>query len=404
MARILAYPHGAGSVPQLGSLTIRADRVEVEGMGRRRKFWGWGFEGEGPDAAQAAGIAGVLAKRFGVAELELAPEPRVEDLKLPAPRMAPPPRLAELCSTAALDRASHTYGKSYRDIVRAVRGQFEHPPDAVAFPRDEDDVVALLDWCSDAELAAIPYGGGSSVVGGVEPRVGERYRGTVSIDLMRLGGVLEIDPTSRAARVQAGIYGPALEDALRPHGLTLRHFPQSFELSTLGGWIATRAGGHYATLYTHIDDFVESLRLVTPSGIIESRRLPGSGAGPSPDRLAIGSEGILGIIVEAWMRSCPSPASTPRTAACSIRWRPPSPARDPATPRCWCWASSRPTTRSRPGCSAPSSAAATPAARCPRRRDARAPTRPPPATGPPVPGAGPSSTPPTCGTSWCAPR
>jgi alkyldihydroxyacetonephosphate synthase len=302
MARILAYPHGAGSVPQLGSLTIRADRVEVEGMGRRRKFWGWGFEGEGPDAAQAAGIAGVLAKRFGVAELELAPEPRLENLKLPAPRMAPPPRLAELCSTAALDRASHTYGKSYRDIVRAVRGQFEHPPDAVAFPRDEDDVVALLDWCSDAELAAIPYGGGSSVVGGVEPKVGERYRGTVSIDLMRLGGVLEIDPTSRAARVQAGIYGPALEDALRPHGLTLRHFPQSFELSTLGGWIATRAGGHYATLYTHIDDFVESLRLVTPSGIIESRRLPGSGAGPSPDRLAIGSEGILGIIVEAWMR------------------------------------------------------------------------------------------------------
>jgi alkyldihydroxyacetonephosphate synthase len=98
------------------------------------------------------------------------------------------------------------------------------------------------------------------------------------------------------------VFGPALEDQLRPHGLTLRHFPQSFEFSSLGGWIATRSGGHYATLYTHIDDFVESLRVVTPSGIVASRRLPGSGAGPSPDRLFIGSEGILGVITEAWMR------------------------------------------------------------------------------------------------------
>ncbi len=106
----------------------------------------------------------------------------------------------------------------------------------------------------------------------------------------------------RAARIEAGILGPALEDALRPHGLTLRHFPQSFEFSTLGGWIATRSGGHYATLYTHIDDFVESLRVVTPRGLVETRRLPGSGAGPSPDRLFIGSEGILGVITEAWMR------------------------------------------------------------------------------------------------------
>ncbi len=98
------------------------------------------------------------------------------------------------------------------------------------------------------------------------------------------------------------MYGPALEDQLRPHGLTLRHFPQSFEFSTLGGWLATRSGGHYATLHTHIDDFVESIRAVTPHGIWESRRLPGSGAGPSPDRVLLGSEGILGIITEAWMR------------------------------------------------------------------------------------------------------
>jgi alkyldihydroxyacetonephosphate synthase len=111
-----------------------------------------------------------------------------------------------------------------------------------------------------------------------------------------------VDEVSRAARIQAGAGGPVLEDQLREHGLTLRHFPQSFEFSTLGGWIATRAGGHFATLYTHIDDLVESVRAITPGGVWESRRLPGSGAGPSPDRLLLGSEGILGVITEAWVR------------------------------------------------------------------------------------------------------
>ena len=140
------------------------------------------------------------------------------------------------------------------------------------------------------------------MVGGVEPPAGGDWRGSVSIDLTRLDRVLEVDHTSRAARIQGGVLGPSLEDQLRPHNYTLRHYPQSFEFSTLGGWIATRSGGHFATLYTHIDDFVESVRVVTPTGVIESRRLPGSGAGPSPDRMFIGSEGILGIITEAWMR------------------------------------------------------------------------------------------------------
>ena len=114
--------------------------------------------------------------------------------------------------------------------------------------------------------------------------------------------VLEVDPVSRAALIEGGARGPELEAALKPHGMTLRHFPQSFRLSTLGGWIATRSGGHFATLYTHIDDLVESVSMVTPAGRMESRRLPGSGAGPSPDRLMIGSEGALGIITRAWVR------------------------------------------------------------------------------------------------------
>ena len=267
-----------------------------------RKFWGWGREGEGPNEEQAAGVAATLAGHFGLKGLELAPPPRIEDVELPAPRIAPPATLADLCTLEPLERAGHTYGKSYSDIVRGLRGDFAPAPDFVAYPRDEGDVVALLDWCGDARVAAIPYGGGSSVCGGVEARIGDDFAGAVSIDLARLGRVLEIDRTSRAALIQGGCYGPALEDALRPDGLTLRHFPQSFEFSTLGGWIATRSGGHYATLFTHIDDFVEGLRMVTPSGVIESRRLPGSGAGPSPDRWLLGSEGTLGIIVEAWMR------------------------------------------------------------------------------------------------------
>ncbi|MFQ5417872.1 MAG: FAD-binding oxidoreductase [Myxococcota bacterium] len=271
-------------------------------MAVKRKYWGWGNEGEGPSEEAAAGIGRALAERFDLPDLVIAPAPRIEDVALPAPRASAPKALAALCSADPFDRASHTYGKSYGDIVRGVRGDFAPAPDLVAFPRSEEDVVALLDWCSDARVAAIPYGGGSSVCGGVEARIGDGYAGAVSIDLGGLDRVLEIDRTSRAARVQAGIYGPALEDALRPEGLTLRHFPQSFEFSTLGGWIATRSGGHYATLYTHIDDFVEALRVVTPAGVSESRRLPGSGAGPSPDRLFIGSEGALGIITEAWMR------------------------------------------------------------------------------------------------------
>jgi alkyldihydroxyacetonephosphate synthase len=195
----------------------------------------------------------------------------------------------------------HTYGKSYRDVVRALRGELATPPDVVAYPSDEGEVVAILDWAATVGAAVVPYGGGSSVVGGVScPSDG--FDGVVSIDMARFDRVLEIDRVSRAARIQAGALGPGIEAQLRPAGYTLRHFPQSFEFSSLGGWLATRAGGHYATLHTHIDDFVESMRVVTPIGISESWRLPGSGAGPSHDRLFLGSEGTLGIVTEAWMR------------------------------------------------------------------------------------------------------
>jgi alkyldihydroxyacetonephosphate synthase len=269
---------------------------------RRRKHWGWGFEDEQPSHAEvqqaAAGIRDHLG--FGGGDVE-RPLP-LEDVWLPTPRLRPPASLAAICRSDTYERAAHAYGRSYRDVVRAFRGRFDHPPDVVAHPADEADLERVLGWCADACAAAIPFGGGTSVVGGVEPAVPENYAGAVSIDLGRLDRVLEVDPVSRAARIQAGATGPALEAQLKEHGLTLRHYPQSFEFSTLGGWIATRSGGHFATLHTHIDDFVESVRALTPDGLWESRRLPGSGAGPSPDRLLIGSEGILGVITEAWVR------------------------------------------------------------------------------------------------------
>jgi alkyldihydroxyacetonephosphate synthase len=269
---------------------------------RRRKLWGWGYEGEGIDAAEREALEAGLKARFPNQQPRDDRPLTAEDLDLPPPRISLPETLASLGSTDPAERAMHAYGKSYRDLVRSLRGTFPHPPDIVAFPRTELELVAFLDWCSESGAAAIPYGGGTSVVGGVEPDVGEDYPGTLTIDLRHLDRVLEVDQTSGLARIQVGVLGPALEAQLEPHGLTLRHFPQSFEHSTLGGWIATRSAGHHATLRTHVDDLVASLRVVTPAGIVETRRLPASGAGPDPDRLFIGSEGALGIVTEACMR------------------------------------------------------------------------------------------------------
>src|SRR6266446_10397918 len=266
----------------------------------RLKHFGWGREGEGLTAEEEAFVIARAEARFGTALKESASAPRLEDIELEAPRVTAPASLP-FCSSEHYDRAAHTYGKSYPELARGLARDYTSAPDVVAYPRNEADVKALLDWAGGADATVTPFGGGSSVCGGVEPKR-NGHTGAVTIDLRQMGKVKEVDKTSRAALIEGGTYGPALEAQLRPHGLTLRHFPQSFECSTLGGWIATRSGGHYATLYTHIDDFVESMRVVTPRGVVESRRLPGSGAGPSPDRLFLGSEGILGVITEAWMR------------------------------------------------------------------------------------------------------
>ncbi|KFA92957.1 FAD-binding oxidoreductase [Archangium violaceum] len=267
---------------------------------RATSIWGWGYADKFPDTEARRALAEQVSPLLGGPSLE--PHEPASAPRLPSPRVAPPPSLSTLCSVDEADRAAHTYGKGYGDLVRGFHGDFSSAPDFVARPRSEEDVRALMDWCGDHHVALIPFGGGTSVVRGVEAAIGNGFRGAVSMDLRRLDRVVEVDPISRSARIQAGATGPVLESQLAPHGFTLRHFPQSFEFSTLGGWIATRAGGHFATLYTHIDDLVQSTRMLTPRGLYETRRLPASGAGPSPDRLVLGSEGTLGVITEAWVR------------------------------------------------------------------------------------------------------
>jgi len=269
------------------------------------RVWGWGGAADVPVPAELLALAPFVSETTGVPAQE--PLPPVAPPALPPSRRLAtlPPSLREMASDDPVDRARHAVGRSYRDLVRAMAGRIDSPPDLVLRPVDEQGVVDVLSWAAEAGAPVVPFGGGSSVVGGVEPR---GLDAAVSLDLGALTGLVEVDAVSRAVRLRAGTLGPAAEAALKPHGLTLRFYPQSFERSSVGGWVATRAAGHFSTRLTHVDDLVESVRAVTPSGVWESRRLPGSGAGPSPDRMLLGSEGTLGVITETWLRAQPRPA------------------------------------------------------------------------------------------------
>jgi alkyldihydroxyacetonephosphate synthase len=193
------------------------------------KHWGWGFEDEQLSPEQTRAAAAAVVDRLGFGRLEPELPVAVEDVSLPPPRLVPPDKLSAICATDVYERCLHAYGRSYADILRAFRGRFEHPPDVIARPRDERELEAALDWAISAGAAVVPFGGGTSVVGGVEPRVNDTYAGVVTIDLKALDRVLEVDNASLAARIQAGATGPGLEHQLATGGLTLRHFPQSFQ-------------------------------------------------------------------------------------------------------------------------------------------------------------------------------
>ncbi len=274
-------------------------------MGRERSWWGWGWADEQVEGDELEGIGALLADRFGVDVPSPASPVDPRTIPLPAPRVRAPAALAGLVSEDPVDRVRHAHGNAFRDVVRTLHGDLDAAPDLVVRPRSAAEVAAVLDWCTQDGVICVPWGGGTSVVGGVRPP----DEPCVSLDLERMSALTGLDEASGTADIEAGATGPMVEDALRAHGLTLRHFPQSWEFSTLGGWVATRAGGHFATGPTHIDDLVAGVTAETPAGTWSSRPLPGSGAGPSPDRWLLGSEGILGVITEATVRIQPRPGS-----------------------------------------------------------------------------------------------
>jgi alkyldihydroxyacetonephosphate synthase len=274
------------------------------------KWWGWGEEARTfslPDPQQFWGLVrsrlgepGVSRRLESLAEVALPPS-QLESKALDALRAATG---AESLTTDSADRAVHSLGKGYCDLVRIRRGEIPHASDAVVYPESEEQVAALLDAAAERGVAVIPFGGGTSVVGGVEPT---GARPTVTLDLQRLNRLLRLDPLAATATLEAGVLGPAMEEQLNAQGFTLGHFPQSFQYSSLGGWIATRSAGQNSTLYGKIEERVESLRMAFPGGLIATPAVPAAAAGPDLNQVIAGSEGVLGVITQATVRLAPLP-------------------------------------------------------------------------------------------------
>ncbi len=279
------------------------------------RWWGWGTQDQDFSLEGRPSFWPTLQEWLELPDdairRETPPVP-LEEIVLRPPRLDDPVlhslrRLLgeDVVYSDQLSRVEHAYGKSYRDLIRIRAGHIPTPPDAVVYPADQGHIASLLAWAADRDIAIVPFGGGSSVLGGVEPAPGERL--TITLDLARLDRVLAVDPVSRTARIQAGATGPEVEAQLNARGFTLGHFPQSFEFSTLGGWIATRSAGQNSIGYGKIEALTQAARVVTPVGIVETKDTPASAAGPSLLQLLLGSEGAYGVITEATMRIQPLP-------------------------------------------------------------------------------------------------
>ncbi len=279
------------------------------------KWWGWGVEGVEFTDADKPELAPFIERAIG---LRIGPvtEPRARFDHLTVPDSSLPDSLrAELvqavgpayCSVDPRDRVLHARGKSVSDLIRQRRGEFQRLPDVVVRPGSEEEVTAIMQTALSADAVIIPFGGGSSISGSLEAPATES-RPIISVDLGRLDRVLEVDEVSRLARVQAGVPGPLLEQQLSSRGYTFGHFPDSFEYSTLGGWIATRSSGMQSDRYGDIADLTRGLRVVTPSGTLVAKPIPAMSTGPSIREMVLGSEGRLGIITEATIHVRRTPA------------------------------------------------------------------------------------------------
>jgi alkyldihydroxyacetonephosphate synthase len=277
------------------------------------RWWGWGDPNHA--GALPAHVVDLLRDEIGIAD-EPRPPVELDEVRLPAVAIT---RGALAGVTAAVGAAGvftdhhvrvvHAAGKGYADLVRQRAGQPEAAPDAVVFPETHDQVVALLAACARFRVAVVPFGGGTSVVGGVAPLRG-RHKAVISVDLRRLSGLVDVDRESLLVRVAAGTRGPALEAALAAHRLTLGHFPQSFEYVSIGGCAATRSAGQASNGYGRIDELVAGLRLASPTEQIDCRPHPASAAGPALRELIVGSEGTLGVITEVTLHVRPRPVET----------------------------------------------------------------------------------------------
>jgi alkyldihydroxyacetonephosphate synthase len=270
------------------------------------KWWGWGPEGAEFTDADKPDLAPFIQTVLGLDVRRVtAPPPSFTSLRIPDSRLSETLR-SELeerlgpdhVSSEALDRVVHGRGKSLRDLIRQRRGDLPRIPDVVVRPANEEQVSAVMAAAVAHDAVVIPFGGGSSISGSLEPPALET-RPVICVDLSHLDAVLEVDRASGLARIQAGVLGPALEDQLRAHGFTLGHIPDSFTHSTLGGWIATRSSGMQSDRYGDIADLTKGLRVVTPTGTLVVKPIPAMSAGPSIREMILGSEGRLGIITEA---------------------------------------------------------------------------------------------------------
>ncbi|HEX9967214.1 MAG TPA: FAD-binding oxidoreductase, partial [Solirubrobacterales bacterium] len=273
---------------------------------RDSKWWGWGDPAVEPELDAEALSA--LREWTG----ELSPSRRVaalEEVELPEPQPLPPALVeavgAEHVFVSPEDRLRHAGGRGYADLVRLRSGRLEEAPDAVLLPADAGAVRRALELCAAEGVAVVPFGGGTSVVGGVAPLRGPHSR-LVSLDLARLQEV-EVDRRSLTARLGAGLRGPEAEEALAARGLTLGHFPQSFEYATVGGFAATRSAGQASSGYGRFDDLVTAVRLVGPAGDLSTLETPHTAAGPALREVVVGSEGVLGVIPDVTVRVRPAP-------------------------------------------------------------------------------------------------
>jgi len=275
---------------------------------RDAKWWGWGDPAVEPELDEAA--LGVLRERIG--ELEPWPLARsLEEVELP-PSEPLPAALAEAVGEGNVfrgdeDRLRHAVGRGYCDLARLRNGSLETAPDAVVMPPDAEALRRVIEIAAREGVAIVPFGGGTSVVGGVEPLRGQHAR-VISLDLGALREV-SVDRRSLTARLGAGLRGPEAEAALGREGLTLGHFPQSFEYATIGGFAATRSAGQASSGYGRFDALVSSVRMLAPAGEISTLETPHTAAGPALRELVVGSEGVLGVIPDVTVRVRRAPST-----------------------------------------------------------------------------------------------